>query len=96
MPGRDGSADRRREQHGHPLGLALVPHGNQVFGVLKDLLLGRAARSRLLLGLLPAGVLHFALVKAHERHTTESPSTAHSSVSISVTLPSIAMRGAIA
>jgi hypothetical protein len=28
-------------------------------------LLGRAAYSRFLLGLLPAGILHFALVKAH-------------------------------
>jgi len=28
---------------------------------------GRAARSGFLLGLLPAGILHFALVKAHGR-----------------------------
>jgi hypothetical protein len=30
---RDGGADGRLEQHRHPLGLALVPHGNQVVGV---------------------------------------------------------------
>jgi hypothetical protein len=65
-------------------------------GVLKDLLFGRASGSGLLLGLLPAPILHFSLVESHERHAAENPSTAHSSVSISVTLPSIAMRGAIA
>jgi hypothetical protein len=36
-----------------------------VIGVRKDLLLGRAACGGFLLGLLPAGVLHFALVEAH-------------------------------
>jgi hypothetical protein len=35
------------------------------------LLLGRAARSRFLLGLLPAGILHFSLVEAHGRTVAE-------------------------
>jgi hypothetical protein len=52
--GRDSGADRRREQHRHSLGLAFVPHGNQLPGVLEDLAIGRAASSRFLLGLLPA------------------------------------------
>jgi hypothetical protein len=38
-----------------------------VVGVLKDLPLGRAAGSGFLLGLLPAGILHFAFVKTHGR-----------------------------
>ena len=45
--GRDGGPDRRREQHGHPLYLALVPHRDRMVGVLKDLFLGCAARCRL-------------------------------------------------
>ena len=65
ITGRDGCADGRREQHWHLLGLALVPYGDEVVGILKDLLLGRAPGSRFLLGLLPAPVLHFALVEAH-------------------------------
>src|ERR1700722_6283941 len=65
IAGRDGGADRWREQHRHPLGLALVPNGHQLLGILKDLPLGRAARSGFLLGLLPAGILHFALVESH-------------------------------
>jgi hypothetical protein len=65
IAGRDSSADRRREQHRHPLGLALVPHRDQVVGILKDLPLGRAARGGFLLRLLLAGIVHFALVEAH-------------------------------
>jgi hypothetical protein len=34
--------------------LALVPHGDEVLGILKDLLFGRAACSRFLLGRFPA------------------------------------------
>jgi hypothetical protein len=45
--------------------LALIPAGYHCLGVLEDLAIGRTARSRLLLGRLPAVVLHFALVKAH-------------------------------
>ena len=63
--GSDGRADRRREQQRHPLGLALVPNGDQVVGILKDLLLGRATCGRFPRGSLPAPVLHFALVDAH-------------------------------
>jgi hypothetical protein len=62
IAGRDGGADRRGEQHRHPLGLALVPNRNQVVGVLKDLFFGRAARNGFLFGGLPTPVLHFALV----------------------------------
>jgi hypothetical protein len=47
------------------LGLALVPHGDQVIGLFKDLAIGRATCSRLLLRGLPAPVLHFALVESH-------------------------------
>jgi len=69
----DGGADRRREQHGHVPGLAVVPCRNQGFGILKDLRIGRAALCRFLLGGLPALVLHPAAVEAHrgmvaERH----------------------------
>ena len=39
-------ATRRREQHRHPLGLALVPCGYQVVGVLKVFLFRRASGSR--------------------------------------------------
>jgi hypothetical protein len=47
----DRGADGRREQHGHTLGLALVPGGHQLLGILKDLAIGCAAGSRFLLGL---------------------------------------------
>jgi hypothetical protein len=40
-------------------------NGDQVIGILKDLLFGRAAGSRFLLGSLPVPILHFALVEAH-------------------------------
>jgi hypothetical protein len=70
--GRNGGADRRREQHRHPLGLALVPHRDQVVGVLKDLPLGRTARSDFLLGLLPTGILHFEFVESHGRIVAEA------------------------
>jgi hypothetical protein len=65
IAGRNGGADCRRKQHRHPLRLALVPHGDQVVGILKDLLFGRATRSRVLLGSLPAPVLHFAAIESH-------------------------------
>jgi hypothetical protein len=42
MADRDRGADRWRKQHGHPLGLALVPHRDQVLGVLE----GSGDRSR--------------------------------------------------
>jgi hypothetical protein len=45
--------------------LALVPHGNQVLGILKVLPLSRTACSRFLLRGLAAPVLHFALVESH-------------------------------
>jgi hypothetical protein len=51
--------------------LALVPDRDEVVGVLKDLLLGRAVCSRFLLGSLPAPVFHFALVEAHGRIVVE-------------------------
>ena len=64
IAGRDGGADRRGEQHRHPLGLALVPHRDQVIGILEDLLLGRA-RFGLFLGQMPSLILHFAFVESH-------------------------------
>ena len=65
IAGHDGRADGQREQHRHSLGLALVPGGHQLLGIIEDLAIGRMARSRFLLGLLPAGVLRPALVEAH-------------------------------
>jgi hypothetical protein len=44
-----------------------------VIGILEDLPLGRAARSRFLLGGLPAPILHFALVKSHGRMVSGGP-----------------------
>jgi hypothetical protein len=38
-----------------------------LLGILEDLAIGRAPRSRFLLGSLPAPVLHFALVESHGR-----------------------------
>ena len=64
-------ADRRREQHGHPLGLALVPGGDEILGVLKHLGIGRAPGRGLTLGSLPALVLHLAAVEAHGRSVAE-------------------------
>ena len=55
----------QRKQYRHPFGLALVPHVDEVFGILKDLLLARATCCRFLLGSLRAGILHFALVEAY-------------------------------
>jgi DNA-binding phage protein len=46
-------------------GLTLVPRGHQLLGIFKDLAIRRAAGSGFLLRLLPAGVLHFALVESH-------------------------------
>jgi hypothetical protein len=42
IAGRDGRADRGRDQNRYRPGLALVPHRDQVVGILKSLLLGRA------------------------------------------------------
>jgi hypothetical protein len=44
-----------------------------VVGILKDLLFARASGSRFLFGLLPAPVLHFALVKSHGRIVGAGP-----------------------
>jgi hypothetical protein len=52
LAGHDSCADRRREKHRHPLGLALVPRGDQMIGILKNLLFGPAARRCFILGLL--------------------------------------------
>jgi hypothetical protein len=65
IAGGDSGADGRREQHGHPLGLALVPGGHQLIGIFEDLAIGRAPSAGFLLGLLPASVPHFALVESH-------------------------------
>jgi hypothetical protein len=67
ITGRDGRADRPCEQHRHLLGLAFVTGGHQLLGILEDLAIGRPAYSRCLLGLLPAGIIHFALVKPNGR-----------------------------
>ena len=37
----------------------------QLLGILEDLAFGRAAPSHFLLGLVPTGIVHFALVAAH-------------------------------
>jgi hypothetical protein len=50
MPRLQSAADRRREQHWHPLGLPFIPRRDQAAGVFEDLRLGRALRSRFLLG----------------------------------------------
>ena len=65
IAGGDRGADRRREQHRHPLGLALIPGSDQALRVLKHLGIGRAAPGSLFLGSLPALILLFAAVEAH-------------------------------
>jgi len=67
----DGGADRRREQHGHLLGLALVPGGDQPLGILQHLSIGSAARSGFFFGQLPALIFHLALVESHGRIVVE-------------------------
>ena len=65
IAGRNARADCRRKQHRHPLRLALVPHRDEVVGILENLLFGRTARSRFLLRRLAAPILHFAAVESH-------------------------------
>jgi len=67
----DRSADRRRENHGHPLGLALVPGGYQALGVLKHLGIGRAPGCRFPLRGFTLLTLQFSLVEAYARIVIE-------------------------
>jgi hypothetical protein len=53
----DCGADRRREQHRHTLGLAVVPSGYQALGILKHLSIGRATAGRFLFSDLSALIL---------------------------------------
>jgi hypothetical protein len=71
IPRCDGGADRRREQHRHALGLALVPGDDQALGIFKDLSVGCATGSCLFLGRLPALIIHLAAVEAHDRIVVE-------------------------
>ena len=64
MPGYNGGADRRREQHRHPLSLALVPGTDQPLRVLEDLSLGRAAGGGLRVRFGLTLILHLAAVEA--------------------------------
>jgi len=48
-----------------------VPCGDQALGMFEDLLIGRPACSRFLLGSRPALIFHFALVEAHNRIVAE-------------------------
>jgi hypothetical protein len=63
----DRGADRWRKQHRHPVGLPLVPSGDQALGILEDPRFEFPAR----LGFLPGDVgpliFHLALVEAHGR-----------------------------
>jgi hypothetical protein len=70
-PWSHGGADRRREQHRHSLGLALIPGGDQPLGILKHLGIGCSPGHSLFLGSLPALILHFALVEADSRIVAE-------------------------
>jgi hypothetical protein len=62
---RDRRANRRREQHRHPLGLALVPGSDQALGVLEDLAIGCSPGGRLFLRGAAPLIFHLALVEAH-------------------------------
>jgi len=69
---RDGGTDRWREQHGHSRGLAIVPGGDQTFGIFEGLLVGCAAGSRFLLGSRPALIFHLSAVEAHAMIVAEA------------------------
>jgi hypothetical protein len=73
MPGSDGCANRRREQHRHALGLTLVPRRNRPLGVLKDLRAESTPRRGLLLGLALPRVFHLALIEAHVELYSATP-----------------------
>ena len=60
-----GGTDCGREQHGHALGLALVPSANQALSILKHLGVGCTARGSFFLGGLPALIFHPAAIEAH-------------------------------
>jgi len=65
IPGREGAADRRREQQRHSPGQALVPGSDKVFRVLQHLGIGRATPGCLFLSSLSALIFHLASVEAH-------------------------------
>jgi hypothetical protein len=52
-------------KHRHSLGLALIPGGDQAFGILKHLGVGRGAHRGLFLRDGAALILHLAAVEAH-------------------------------
>src|SRR6516225_1920331 len=72
----DGSADCWREQHRHSFGLALVPGGDQTFGILKHLWIGGAPVRRFLFRGFAALILHLALVEPHGPHGTSKRNSA--------------------
>jgi hypothetical protein len=61
----DRSADRRREQHWHSFGLALVPGSDELLSILKHLSVGRTTARRFLCRDAAALVFHLAAVEAH-------------------------------
>jgi putative SOS response-associated peptidase YedK len=67
MPHLESAADRRREQHRHPLGLPLIPRRDKAAGVLEDPRLGRVLCGRFLFGGGGALRLHLASIEAHRR-----------------------------
>jgi hypothetical protein len=78
IAGSDGRADGWREQHRHPLGLPLVPNGNEVVGVLEDLPLGRTALVRIPVFLHFALSLSLKIVWAARSDQVQLPSVADS------------------
>jgi hypothetical protein len=66
VPRLKSAADRRREQHRHALGLALIPCRYQATGVFEHLCLSRTPRGRFLLGRCSSPGLHLAAVESHD------------------------------
>jgi len=93
MPGRDGGADGRGEQHWRTFRLALVPRRNQPLGVFEHLRISRAPAGRFLVGLGLPGIFHFAFVEAHRcpgnmNHNVSAPYSA-TNTTTSTSLPVI-------
>jgi hypothetical protein len=62
----DGSADSRREQHLHVLGLSLIPSGDEALCIFKHLRFGRKPLSRFLLSSVPLFGLELAPIEPHD------------------------------
>jgi hypothetical protein len=65
MPCLESTADCRREQHRHPLGLSFIPRRDQAAGIFEDLRLGCTLCGRFLLGGCGALCLHLATIESH-------------------------------